>query len=208
MLRQLISFTALALALGASAQAQTAPAAAYPGTKPVRLIVPFPPGGGTDTGARLLAQRLTEMWGKAVVIENKPGAAGQIGSDYVARAKPDGYTLLMGNIGTHSINPSLYKAQPYDAVKSFAPVSLVAELPQIMVTALICLQRKMAMKMLPGYVYKSSGETAACMMPGIISRSISFKPGRFLKEMETGTVTGLLQVFTRMQERAAIYSLT
>lgn len=113
---------------------QPALADGYP-ERPVTIVVPFPPGGGTDTGARLIAQRLTELWGKSVIIENKPGAAGQIGSDYVARAKPDGYTLLMGNIGTHSINPSLYKSLSYDPVKGFAPVSLVADLPLVMVTA-------------------------------------------------------------------------
>ncbi|CAG2151215.1 Bug family tripartite tricarboxylate transporter substrate binding protein [Cupriavidus numazuensis] len=150
---------------------QPAHAGGYP-ERPVTIVVPFPPGGGTDTGARLLAQRLTEMWGKAVVIENKPGAAGQIGSDYVARAKPDGYTLLMGNIGTHSINPSLYKSQPYDAVKSFAPVSLVAELPQIMVTApgnpaATVPQAIAAGKREPGKVtYSSSGSGSSMHLAG------------------------------------------
>ncbi len=144
---------------------------AYP-EKPVTIVVPFPPGGGTDTGARLLAQRLTELWGKAVVIENKPGAAGQIGSDYVARAKPDGYTLLMGNIGTHSINPSLYKSLPYDAVKGFAPVSLVAELPQIMVTApgnpaATVSQAIAAGKREPGKItYSSSGSGSSMHLAG------------------------------------------
>ncbi len=143
---------------------------AYP-EKPVTIVVPFPPGGGTDTGARLLAQRLTEMWGKAVVIENKPGAAGQIGSDYVARAKPDGYTLLIGNVGTHAINPSLYKSS-YDTVKSFAPVSLVAELPQIMVTApgnpaATVSQAIAAGKREPGKItYSSSGSGSSMHLAG------------------------------------------
>jgi len=101
-------------------------------TRPVTLVVPFPPGGGTDTGARLIAQKLSAKWGQQVVVENKGGAAGQIGADLVAKAKPDGYTILMGNIGTQAINPALYKKLPYDPDKAFAPISLVAELPLAM----------------------------------------------------------------------------
>jgi len=115
----------LLLTLGASAQT------AYP-TRPVTLVVPFPPGGGTDTGARIVAQKLGQKWGQQVVVENKGGAAGQIGADLVAKAKPDGYTILMGNIGTQAINPSLYKKLPYDPATAFAPISLVAELPLAM----------------------------------------------------------------------------
>ena len=115
------------LALALSAMAQTA----YPG-RPVTLVVPFPPGGGTDTGARIVAQRLSARWGQPVLIENKGGASGQIGADFVSKAKPDGYTLLMGNIGTQAINPSLYAKLPYDPNKAFAPISLVAELPLAM----------------------------------------------------------------------------
>jgi tripartite-type tricarboxylate transporter receptor subunit TctC len=118
---------ALLLAAG-PAPAQTG---AYP-QRPVTLVVPFPPGGGTDTGARLVAQKLSQRWGQQVVVENKGGAAGQIGADLVAKARPDGYTILMGNIGTQSINPSLYPKLPYDADKAFAPISLVAELPLAM----------------------------------------------------------------------------
>jgi tripartite-type tricarboxylate transporter receptor subunit TctC len=120
----------LALALAVSAGAALAQAG-YP-TRQVTLVVPFPPGGGTDTGARLVAQKLSQKWGQQVVVDNKGGAAGQIGADLVAKARPDGYTLLMGNIGTQAINPSLYAKLPYDADKAFAPVSLVAELPLAM----------------------------------------------------------------------------
>ncbi len=104
---------------------------AFP-SRPVTLIVPFPPGGGTDTGARIVAQKLGTKWGQTVIVENKGGAAGMIGADAVAKAKPDGYTLLMGNIGTQAINPSLYKKMPFDPATAFAPVSLVAELPLAM----------------------------------------------------------------------------
>lgn len=101
-------------------------------TRSVTMVVPFPPGGGTDTGARIVAEQLSRKWGQPVVVENKGGAAGQLGADFVARARADGYTLLMGNIGTQAINPALYQKLPYDADKAFAPVSLVAELPLAM----------------------------------------------------------------------------
>ena len=121
---------AITLAFGALASAP-AFAQSFP-SRPVNLVVPFPPGGGTDTGARILAEQLSKRWGQPVVVENKGGAAGQIGADSVAKAKPDGYTLLLGNIGTQAINPSLYAKLPYDADKAFASVSLVAELPLAM----------------------------------------------------------------------------
>jgi tripartite-type tricarboxylate transporter receptor subunit TctC len=107
--------------------------AQYP-NRTVTLVVPFPPGGGTDTGARLVATRLGQKWGQVVVIDNKPGAAGLLGADFVSKAKPDGYTLMMGNIGTQSINPSLYKKISYNPDTAFVPVTLVAELPLVMLT--------------------------------------------------------------------------
>ena len=109
----------------------TAQTVAFP-NRPVTLVVPFPPGGGTDTGARIVAQKLGARWGQPVIVENKGGAAGMIGADLVAKAKPDGYTILMGNIGTQAINPSLYKKMPFDPDKAFMPISLVAELPLAM----------------------------------------------------------------------------
>jgi len=117
----------VALLLSGSAFAQ----GAFP-TRAVTMIVPFPPGGGTDTGARIVAQKLGAKWGQTVIVENKGGAAGAIGADAVAKAKPDGYTIMMGNIGTQAINPSLYKKLPYDPATAFAPISLVAELPLAM----------------------------------------------------------------------------
>ncbi|KQT13292.1 Bug family tripartite tricarboxylate transporter substrate binding protein [Ramlibacter sp. Leaf400] len=121
------AFTFAALCLAAS----MALAQAWPG-KAVTIVVPFPPGGGTDTGARILAEQRSKKWGQPVLVDNKGGAAGQIGADAVAKARPDGYTLLMGNIGTQAINPVLYPKLPYDPDKAFAPVSLVAELPLAM----------------------------------------------------------------------------
>ncbi|HEX7892218.1 MAG TPA: tripartite tricarboxylate transporter substrate binding protein [Ramlibacter sp.] len=126
----------LSLAL-AAACVPVAALAQQPGafpSRPVTLVVPFPPGGGTDTGARLLAQHLSAKWGQSVVIDNRGGAGGIVGADLVARAKPDGYTLLMGNVGTQAINPPLYGQLPYNAEKAFAPVSLVADLPIVLVT--------------------------------------------------------------------------
>ena len=107
-------------------------AQAYP-SKPVRLIVPYPAGGPIDVIARLLGQKLTENLGQQVIIDNRGGANGIIGVEIAARAAPDGYTFLMGSTSTHSINPRLYSKLPYDAVKDFAPVSLLATRPYILV---------------------------------------------------------------------------
>lgn len=117
-----------ALLLVAGSTLAAAQTGAWP-SKPVTIIVPFVPGGGTDLGARLVAQKLTTRWGQSVVVDNRGGAGGVVGADAVARARPDGYTLLVGNVGTQSINPVLYKKLPYDPDKAFAPVSLIAELP-------------------------------------------------------------------------------
>ena len=117
----------VAAACAATALAQDA----YP-TKAVTMVVPFPPGGGTDTGARWIAQKLSEKWGQPVVVDNKPGAAGMIGADFVSRAKPDGYTIMMTNAQVAVINPSLYKKLPYNPDTAFVPITLVAELPLVL----------------------------------------------------------------------------
>ena len=104
----------------------------YP-AKPIRLVVPFTPGGSTDILARAIGLELTKAWGQPVVIENVPGAGGSIGADKVAKAPADGYTLLMGHIGTLAVNPSLYPNLPYDPVKNFAPVAWVARVPNVLV---------------------------------------------------------------------------
>ncbi len=124
-----ITTTAL-LASGLAANASYAQAP-YP-TRTVTMIVPFPPGGGTDVGARIIAQRLSTKWGQSVVVENRAGAAGIVGMDAAAKAKPDGYTIIMGNVGTISINNSLYKKLPYDHDTAFAPITFVADLPLVM----------------------------------------------------------------------------
>ena len=121
----LLGFAVLAAAPMAGAQA-------YP-THAVKLIVPFPPGGPLDATGRLVAQKLTEAWGQSVVVENKPGAGGNIGADLVAKSAPDGYTILLGALSTHAVNPSLYAAMPYDAIRDFAPITLLATTPNVLV---------------------------------------------------------------------------
>ena len=110
------------------------PAAAQPyPTKPVRLIVPFAPGGGVDFTSRILAQKLSEVWGQQALVDNRPGAGGIIGTEAAAKAPPDGYTLLMGSIGSISINPSLYPKLSYSPLRDFAPVTLTGFVPNIVV---------------------------------------------------------------------------
>lgn len=107
-------------------------AATYP-SKPIRLVVPFTPGGTTDILARAIGQELTKAWGQSVIIDNVPGAGGSIGADRAAKAPADGYTLLMGHIGTLAVNPSLFPKLSYSPVKDFAPVAWVARVPNVLV---------------------------------------------------------------------------
>ncbi len=110
--------------------ARTVLAQAYP-NKPIRLVVTFPPGGAPDILARTFSERA--QLGQSVVIDNRPGAGGNIGADFVAKSAPDGYTLVMATVGTHSINGSMYAKMPYDMVRDFVPVSLVASTPNLLV---------------------------------------------------------------------------
>lgn len=125
--RRLLAATAAAL-LPLPLFAQTA----WP-TKPVRIVVPFAAGGTTDILARALAPELSRVFGQPFIIENKPGAGGNVGADNVAKSAPDGYSLLMGTVGTHAINPALYPKMPYDHVKDFVPITLVAGVPNVLV---------------------------------------------------------------------------
>lgn len=102
-------------------------------TRPVTIVVPFPAGGATDITARLVAEGLSKKWGQAVVIENKPGAGGNVGSEYVARAAPDGYTLVLGVTGSHGINTSLYKNMRYDPIKDFEAVTQATLYPNAII---------------------------------------------------------------------------
>ncbi|MFZ9510721.1 MAG: Bug family tripartite tricarboxylate transporter substrate binding protein [Burkholderiaceae bacterium] len=126
MQRRSLLTAAAALALPVVAQAQ-----AYP-SKPVRLVVPFPAGGATDLFARVLSQKLGEKLGQSVVVENRPGAGGTLGSDLVAKAQADGYTLLLATSSTHTIGPNLNPRMPYDAVRDFTPIAHVGNAPSIM----------------------------------------------------------------------------
>ncbi len=122
---------AMILALGALVS-HSAFAQAYP-AKPIRLVVPFPPGGSTDIIARIVAQKLSERLGQQVVVENRGGAGGTIGAEAVAKAPPDGYTLVVGTTSTHAVAPSVYGKIGYDPVKDFAPISLIAVTPYLLV---------------------------------------------------------------------------
>jgi hypothetical protein len=128
--RALIGGAAAVAALSAPlAQAQNA--GAYP-TKPIRLVIPFAPGGSTDILGRLLAQKMGENMQATVVVDNKPGANGTIGCDLVAKAPPDGYTVILGDVGCMSMAPGLYTKLPYDPLRDFAPVSLVGRSPLVL----------------------------------------------------------------------------
>ena len=130
MQKQLLLSVALlvpAAMLGSNASSQS-----YP-TKPIRFVVPWPAGGVADITTRLIARKLGENMGQTLVVDNRAGATGIIGCELVARAKPDGYTLLMGTTTTHATNPVMFKKLPYDAIKDFAPISLVADAPFVLV---------------------------------------------------------------------------
>jgi tripartite-type tricarboxylate transporter receptor subunit TctC len=107
---------------------------AYP-SKAIRIVVPYPPGGASDVTARLLGQKLAEAWGQQAVVDNRPGANGIVALEHVARSAPDGYTLLMANLGPNAINPAVYSKLPYDATKDFAPVTLTTLVPQVLVAS-------------------------------------------------------------------------
>jgi len=151
----------------------------YP-SKPVRMIVPFSPGAGTDLIARLVAQRLTETLGQQVIVENRAsGAAGTVGSAFVAKSAADGYTLLMANMSSHNVSPHLYKKMPYDAIRDFAPVHLGARTPQVLVIhpslpvrdikAFITLARSR-----PGQIgFSSSGTGSSLHLAGELLKSLA-----------------------------------
>jgi len=128
--RQLLAATAAAVTAGLALPLRAQ--GAWP-TKPVRIVVPFAPGGTTDILARALAPELSRVFGQQFIVDNKPGAGGNVGAEQVAKSAPDGYTLLMGTVGTHGINQSLYPKLPFDPIKDFSPVTLVAGVPNVLV---------------------------------------------------------------------------
>ena len=132
--RVLLGAGAAALAsLAVGATAQTASSSSAWPAKPLRLVVPFPPGGAADLFARLVGTELAQALGQPVIVDNRPGAGGNIGAREVALAAPDGYTMMLGTVGTHAINPTLYGNLPYDTRKAFVPVAMVGSVPNVLV---------------------------------------------------------------------------
>jgi tripartite-type tricarboxylate transporter receptor subunit TctC len=163
-------------ATAASAFAQTP--SAFP-AKPVRIVVAFPPGGGTDIVARLLAPRLTDLWGQQVIVDNRAGASGVIGTEFAARSAPDGHTLFMGTLGNLAVNPHLIAKMPVDPLRDFAPVTQVVAVHFVMVahpslqarnvSELIALARSR-----PGQIYySSSGPGGAPHLAGELFKSMA-----------------------------------
>ena len=166
------------VAIASLAPAAFAADANYP-NKSIRIIVPFPPGGIADVMSRVFGQKFTDVWNQPVVVENRTGAGGNIGAEVVAKSPPDGYTLVMGTIGTHAVNVSLFSKLPYDPVKDFAPVALVVEadgllvlhpsVPVKTVKDLIALARAR-----PGQlVYASAGNGTAGHLSGELFKTMS-----------------------------------
>src|SRR5690242_16085717 len=164
-----------ALCLGGIAGAH---AQGYP-SKPIRIIVPFPAGGIADLFGRVIGQKFNEAWGQPAVVDNRPGAGGNIGAEIVAKSPPDGYTLVTGSIGTHAVNVSLFSKLAYDPIRDFAPVSLIMEaegllvvhpsLPVKSVKDLIALA-----KAHPGQIaYASAGHGTAAHLSGELFKSMA-----------------------------------
>lgn len=171
---------AFAALLGAAALSATGPMAhaAYP-ERPITLVIPFAAGGSTDLVGRLIAQKMSAELGQTVVVENRAGAGGNTGAAAVAKAAPDGYTILMGTVATHALNPALYKKMPYDPVTSFAPVSLLVVVPNVLVVnpafpaktteELIALLKANPNK----YSYASSGNGTPLHLSGELFKSMA-----------------------------------
>ena len=168
----LAATAALALALPAGAQP------AYP-LRPISLVVPFPAGGSTDLVARVVAEKMSQDLGQQIVVENRGGAGGNVGSAAAAKADPDGYTLLMGTVATHALNPALYKKMPYDPVADFAPISLLVVVPNVLVVNPDFPAKDVAelialLKAEPGkYSYASSGNGTPLHLSGELFKSMA-----------------------------------
>ena len=174
MLRSMLAAALTAtVAFAAPALAQDFP------NRTVTLVIPFAAGGSTDLVGRLIAERMTQELGQTVVVENKGGAGGNLGASQVAKATPDGYTMLMGTVATHAINPALYKKMPYDPVTSFAPISLLAIVPNVLVVtpsfpAKTTQELIELLKKDPGkYSYASSGNGTPLHLSGEMFKSMA-----------------------------------
>ena len=133
MTHRIVSLTAIVALAGAMSSAVAQSGSANFPDKPIKIVVTFTTGGAPDILARLIGERLTAAWGQPVIVDNKPGAGGNLGADFVAKAPPDGYTIVVGTVGTHSINGALYSKMPYDMVKDFTPITLLATTPNMLV---------------------------------------------------------------------------
>ena len=133
MLKKLMPALALATAALCAVQPAFAQSASTYPNKPIHIIVTFTSGGAPDILGRLIGDKLSAAWGQTVIVENKPGAGGNIGADYVAKSAPDGYNIVVGTVGTHAINGALYQNMPYEMTRDFAPVTLLASTPNMLV---------------------------------------------------------------------------
>jgi tripartite-type tricarboxylate transporter receptor subunit TctC len=161
----MVSFT-----LAAAAQANT-----YP-TKPIKLIVPFPPGGTTDLLARIVAERLPSVLGQPVVVDNRAGAGGMLGTDALAKAAPDGYTIGMATASTHGVNPTVQKKIAYDAQKDFAPIARIASVPNVMVV-----NPNVAAKSIPDFIALARREPGKLSFASPGSGSVGHLVGELFK---------------------------
>ena len=156
----------------------TALAQAYP-SRPIRYIVPFAPGGTTDILGRIVAHKLQEAWGQPVLVENRAGAGGAVGAEMTAKSPPDGYTIMGGTISTHAINASVYAKLPYDPIKDFAPVTLLATQPNMLVVhpsipASSVVELVKLLKANPGkYSYSTSGNGTSAHLSGELFKSMT-----------------------------------
>src|SRR5207247_7872672 len=150
----------------------------YP-AKPIHLIVPFPPGGGNDTVARAIAQQISPELGQPLVIDNRPGTGGSVGAELAAKAPADGYTLFLAGVGSHAVNPNLHRKLPYDAVRDFTPVTLIASAPSVLVVNPSLPARTLAeftalAKASPGRInYASNGNGSSAQLAAVLYESMA-----------------------------------
>jgi tripartite-type tricarboxylate transporter receptor subunit TctC len=156
-----------------------APAAAEFPERPITLVIPFAAGGSTDLVGRLVAEKMSEGLGQQIVVENRGGAGGNLGAGAVAKAEPDGYTILMGTVATHALNPAVYAKMPYDAAKDFAPISLLVTVPNVLVVhpsvpANTAQELIALLKANPGkYSYASSGNGTPLHLSGELFKTMA-----------------------------------
>src|SRR5919204_1020798 len=166
-------FATVLLCVSTLALAQPYPA------KPIHLIVPFPPGGGNDTVARAIGQQISPELGQPVVIDNRPGAGGSVGAELAAKSAPDGYTLFLAGVGSHAVNPNLHSRLPYDPVRDFAPITLVASAPSVLVVNPAVPARSVAeftayARANPGKLnYASNGQGSAAQLAAAMYESMA-----------------------------------